>query len=138
MPTPPRNNHFITFPNGLRSFFHNADIFGYPIPVNFNGHRSFHKTSIGGIFSIIIRILYGLYFLSLIQKMLIYDDLKTYIQEFDQALGYTNTDLLQNGVSIKDMDIQIYHTLYKVNKAGYNEPLFITEETKKYVDVKYV
>ena len=79
----PRSSYAIVLPTGLRSFLHKYDIFGFPIPVNFNGHRSFHKTSIGGVFSILIRILYGLYFMSLIYKMITYDDLKTYKQEFD-------------------------------------------------------
>ena len=134
----PSESYFIVLPSGLRKFLHTQDIFGFPIPVNFNGHRSFHKTSIGGVFSIIIRILYGLYFISLLHKMITYDDYETFIEEFDQAIGYKNTDLLENGVSSKDMNIQIYHTLYRFNDQGYMKPLFINEDTKKYIDVKYV
>ena len=36
------------------------------------------------------------------------------------------------------MDIQIYQSLYKVNDDGYSEPLFINNDTNKYIDVKYV
>ena len=85
-----------------------------------------------------IKIVYGIYFISLLHKMLTYDDYQTFIVEFDQAIGYKNTDLLEDGVSTKDMDIQIYHALYKVNDNGYPKPLIINEDTKKYIDVKYV
>ena len=42
---------------------HSQDIFGYQIPLNFNGRRTYHTTSIGGIFSIIIKIMYFMYIL---------------------------------------------------------------------------
>jgi hypothetical protein len=70
--------------------------------------------------------------------MFTYDDYETFIVEFDQAIGYKNTALVEVGVSNQDMDIQIYHSLYKVNEQGYANPLFINEDTKKYIDVKYV
>ena len=101
----PRRNYAIWLPDRVRNYLHKQDIFGFPIPVNFNGHRSFYRTSIGGVFSLIIRILYGIYMIHLFHKMFTYDDYETFIVEFDQAIGYKNTDLLEDGVSNKDMDI---------------------------------
>ena len=45
---------------------------------------------------------------------------------------------MDKGVSNKDMNMQIYHALYKINENGYEESLFLNEESKKYIDVKYV
>ena len=36
------------------------------------------------------------------------------------------------------MNIQIYHSLYYVNEDGYSDPFFINDNSKKYIDVKFV
>ena len=53
---------------------HKNDIFGYQIPVNFNGRRIVHTTTIGGIFSIIIKIMYFIYILNSIWQMITYQN----------------------------------------------------------------
>ena len=58
----------------LRNLLHNNDIFGYPIPLNFNGRRTVHTTSIGGIFSIIIKVMYGIYIFNEAKQMVTYQD----------------------------------------------------------------
>jgi hypothetical protein len=48
-----------------------------------------------------------------------FDDYKTYVVDFDQAIGYGDNDLLENGVSNRQMGNQIYYGLYKVDDNGY-------------------
>ena len=43
------------------NFLHENDIFGYQIPINFNGRRAIHTTTVGGFFSIIIKIMYFMF-----------------------------------------------------------------------------
>ena len=126
-----KNRNFIHLNEGLHKFLHEQDIFGYRIPLNFNGHSSFHYTSTGGIFSVIIKICYNLYFLSLIVKMLRREDYNTYTFDFEQ----TEDRPSQN---FSDMGLQVYHSLYHIDNDGYSQPLSINEETEKYINVQYI
>ena len=58
----------------LNSVLHDNDIFGYQIPLNFNGRRTVHTTSIGGIFSIIIKVMYAIYIYNEAYQMVTYQD----------------------------------------------------------------
>ena len=58
----------------LSNFLHKNDIFGYHIPVNFNGRRNVHTTSIGGVFSMFIKIIYGMYILKQALQMINHHD----------------------------------------------------------------
>ena len=97
MPTP--KNYLVVLNPTIRTFLHKQDIFGYPIPINFNGYRSFHNTSIGGVFSILIKILYFCFFMYLMIKMFQYDDYKTYQNEID----ISEEDKFKNGINITDL-----------------------------------
>ena len=45
----------------LKNLLRDQDIFGHPVVLNFNRNGSFHKTSIGGVCSILIMIVYIAY-----------------------------------------------------------------------------
>ena len=54
----------------LKYLLRNQDIFGHPVLLNFNRTGSFHKTSIGGFFSILIKMIYVAYMGFLIDQMI--------------------------------------------------------------------
>ena len=67
--------------------------------LNFNRNGSFHTTSIGGIFSIVIKVLYVSYMISLLLKMINYDEDKTY------TFVYSLHDENEEGMKYRDMNI---------------------------------
>ena len=56
----------------------NQDIFGHNFKINFNRRGDVHPTPIGGFVSIILKVLYVLYMGYLVNKMISYDDDRTY------------------------------------------------------------
>ena len=51
----------ISFWKHLKRFFRERDIFGHEIKLNFNQKGDTHNTYVGGIFSILVKIVYFLY-----------------------------------------------------------------------------
>ena len=90
------------------NFLHHQDIFGYRIPLNFNRRHTFHTTKIGGLFSIMIKIIYVFYFAHLLLKMINYKDDKTYLSEYDQQEEIES-------VNFNDINLKLYHALYHIN-----------------------
>ena len=66
----------------LKTFLKNRDLFGYPIKLNFNRNGDSHKTVIGGVLSIFLKVLYYLYMAYLLHKMFNHEDDRTYSYEF--------------------------------------------------------
>ena len=66
----------------LKQFLINRDLFGHPISLNFNNKGDSHRTAIGGVLSIFLRILYYSYMGYLLHKMLHYEDDRTYSFDF--------------------------------------------------------
>ena len=85
-----------------KSFLHEYDIYGYQIPLNFNGRRTYHTTKIGGIFSLITKFLYVTYLIFLMSKMINFQDDKTYEQEINDP------EVIIKGMYFRDMNIQIF------------------------------
>ena len=57
-----------------RSFTKSFDIFTHNFKLNFNQNGDTHQTVIGGVISIVLKLLYVLYMLYLLHKMITYDD----------------------------------------------------------------
>ena len=110
-------------PPKVRNFLHHHDIFGYPIPISFNGRKTYHTTPIGGIFSIIIQIGYICFFISLLFQMIGYQD------DIIYEHLHTNSET-RNGVNFRDLNMQMYNALYQVNEEGYSESLFLNDQTR--------
>ena len=91
--------------------------------MNFNRNGAVHTTALGGFVSIILKIMYIGYMAYLVTKLVNHDEDRTYAFEFN----------IEDSETIKDyrnLDMQIYHSLYHVNADGYSIPLFLTNETK--------
>ena len=76
------------------------DIFTHHFKLNFNRRGDTHPTPIGGIISLLLKIMYISYMVYLFNKMWTYDDDRTY--KFDYTIS--EEELAQN-VSIKDMGV---------------------------------
>ena len=67
----------------FKSFWRERDIFGHPVSLNFNRKGNFHKTPIGGFFSVLINSIYLTYVIYLLTNLLTHND-DTYIEyEFE-------------------------------------------------------
>ena len=84
----------------VRSFTKDFDIFAHNFKLNFNRKGDTHPTVIGGLISIVLKIIYVLYMIYLLQKMLNHDDDQTFGYDF----SFSDSELTQN-VSIKDMGV---------------------------------
>ena len=62
----------------LKEFLINRDLFGHPVQLNFNLNGDSHKTLLGGILSIFLRMLYYTYMAYLLNKMYLFEDDRTY------------------------------------------------------------
>ena len=71
------------------------DIFGYIVQLNFNRNGNIHTTILGGVISIILKCLYIFYLYILFDKLLTFDDDKTYIYDFpiDEEINHANFSL---------------------------------------------
>ena len=66
------------------------DIFSHNFKLNFNRRGDVHPTPVGGFVSLILKIFYFLYMMYLVNKMLTYDDDRTY--EYDFQIPLDNLD----------------------------------------------
>lgn len=57
----PQTNAEETNPSKISSFIRNSDIFGYPIALNFDSKGNKHKTLVGGICSMFLKIFFLAY-----------------------------------------------------------------------------
>lgn len=105
-----------------------SDIFGHPVLLNFNRNGSFHKTSIGGVFSLFIKVLYLAYMGFLVNQMVnkLDDRSFTFIyKKTDTALEWHKTGVIN------------YHQLQYYDQDGWLRPLWYNEEAKQYIDIRY-
>ena len=76
----------------------------------------------GGLFSIILKALYIGYMGYLLMKLVTFDDDKTYSFEY--------TEHPDERVDYRNLNLDIYYAIYKVNQDGYSDPLYLTSETR--------
>ena len=55
-------------------FIKNHDKFGHEINLNFNNKDNIHRTFVGGLVSILVNILMIVYILTLVRKLIFYED----------------------------------------------------------------
>ena len=58
----------------MRNFVKDRDIFGHKVRFNFNQKAAAHKTIVGGLFSVMFKVLYAWYFSFLIREMVFHRD----------------------------------------------------------------
>ena len=112
---------------------HTNDIFGYVVQLNFNRNGTIHTTVLGGIFSIILKGLYVIYLAYLFNKLIAYDDDKTYIFEVP-----TSTEEETTAVDFRNLNLQLYHSIYRINQDGYQASLHMTPETSQYISFRFL
>ena len=98
----------------LKEVIKDQDLFGHLININFNRKGSTHKTPIGGIFSLIIKLFVFIYVMTKFRKLLwrtddqittstqIADDLGTVLDcnnEITRILGYDKEELIEENIS---------------------------------------
>ena len=108
--------------NKFIKLLHSKDIFGYAVQLNFNRNGNIHTTAIGGVFSIILKALYIGYMGYLLMKLVTFADDKTY--SFEYAMDPNDQ------IDYRNLNLNVYYAIYKVNEDGYSDPLFLTPETK--------
>ena len=76
----------------------------------------------GGVFSLILKALYIGYMGYLLMKLITFGDDKTYSFEYEM-----DTDA---SIDYRNLNLDVYYAIYKVNEDGYSDPLYLTAETK--------
>lgn len=113
----------------MKKYIKDTDMFGHTINLNFNKNGDSHKTFIGGLFSILIKMLLGLYVYLLFKRMFLY--------EADS--NYTRINVLDLEKFGKQMlnktDMTIFH-VFKKKLPGAKTP-FIDDEFETYLHVKF-
>ena len=107
----------------------NLDFFSHDVKFNINRNGSSHGTSFGGVVSIFLAVVYFIYSYSLVEKMLTHGETSSYMRpvKLDDTIYESN-----------DIDIITYNNINIFNKdSGYNEPLFYTNETRRYIKMEY-
>ena len=67
----------------LSSLLNSQDLFGHIVKLNFNRNGNVHTTAIGGVVSIILKILYITYMISLLMKLINHDEDRTFEYEYN-------------------------------------------------------
>ena len=77
----------------MQEFLKNRDLFGHPVQLNFNKKGSQHTTVVGGVVSIIVKVLMLTYVGVLMNRMIEYKD--------DQISSSVNILDFENGEGVK-------------------------------------
>ena len=102
------------------------DYFGRPIKFYFNKNGEEHRTKFGGFCSIIVRILFILYFALVLSKMIRYGE--------DRFKRYKLPHEARTKVTLKEAGIVPYFVLMDSSVHGYG--LMDKEEAEKYFKLK--
>ena len=105
----------------------NLDIFAKEVKFNINRNGETHKTTIGGIVSAYMKVIYFIYFMYLIQKMLYYKEDRTFTQLSDSD-GSASIPIIQT-------DIKTYYNLEYYSPNGSMEQLFYNDEAKRFINI---
>ncbi len=107
------------------------DVFGYQITLNFNQSGRTHKTLCGGFMSLIMKVLVAWY---VIYKSAV-------LVSKGQSDKYTYSSINQeilDGKSLNFNSTKLFpYYVLKKQKGLSQEPIFLTEETSRYIDISF-
>jgi len=111
-------------------FIKKFDMFGHIINLNFNGEGDKHKTTVGGIFSIIIKVGMTIYIVFNVLKLAYRDD--------DTIVTMQKTDDLfeKDNLNYHDTDTSIFWVLRK--SRGEESSLFLTDQINPFVRFEFI
>ena len=110
--------------NGIRSH----DLFGHIIAINFNRKGSTHKTFIGGLISIFIKILMWLYLGSKLYAM---------FWRTNDTMSTVNYKLPElETLYYDELGVLVFWVLRKTK--GKEENFFLTKEMEKYLHIEFL
>lgn len=112
------------FGNYIKDF----DMFGHTIQLNFNKQGDTHKTVIGGLFSILIKLFLGLYVFLLFKRM--------FLKESDSNYVRINVlDLKEFGPKdLNNTDLTVFHVL----KKQLGSTPYIDDEFETYLHLNFI
>ena len=103
-------------------------MFGHTINLNFNKEGDSHQTLIGGFSSIFIRLAMAVYVVMNFKKMLLNEDDSNFTE-------VNSLNLDEYGAKpFNETEMMMFHVIRK-QKTG---QLFLTEELKRFIDIRYV
>ena len=104
-------------------------MFGHRIAFNFDQRGDAHKTLLGGIFSIFIKVTIVIYVTLNLKKMILREDNKLITQ-----FSLTNLDELGE-VKYHETGTRVFYEMLK--QLGGDEPLFLSDETSRYITITF-
>jgi len=105
------------------------DLFGHEIRLNFNNKGDSHRTFIGGVVSLVIKVCMLAYVLYNFKKMVFRED-----DTLNNIIGLSDLRI-KGDVKFKDMDLNPFF-VFKKQLMG-NAPLFLNETTSRYITVRF-
>ena len=114
----------------IMNFFKNRDLFGHEIGLNFRERGQTYNTCIGGLFSLILRLVMLVYTVDLCNKLIWCkrDEIMVAHYPFD-------TDLLGE-IQWNDIGISSFYALKK--GPGYSNVLEYDDEMQRHLNIEYV
>ena len=106
----------------------NKDLFGHLITLNFNKRGQYHRTSLGGCFSILIKVFIYVYVLLNFVTLFTYGANKNFTLN-----GYTPVMDLGK-VYLNQTDTTVYYVMR--NQVGWSA-LWLGDELRRYVDIYF-
>jgi hypothetical protein len=108
----------------------NQDLFGHLIAFNFDNKGSSHKTVIGGVFSIIIKLLMAAYIWLRIKKLIFLEGADTSVSELLLKVD------LHGDVALEDMHLNSFYVLTK--QLGGSSVFFGDLELERHLDIHFI
>ena len=114
--------------NIIKQFLYDRDMFGHQVSLNFNKKGDKSYTKFGGFVSLLIQVLMAVVAGILINKLVRKEDatnmMRVHFLDLDEtpALNYSHLNM----------------TIFHVLKKGGNNPVFINNETNRYINIVYV
>jgi hypothetical protein len=119
---------FDQFGKKSRDFLVNHDLFGHLITFNFDGKGDKHKTLIGGIFSVLVKMMMAVYIYVRVAKLLFRND-----PDIITSDALLKVDL-HGDVPMSDLHMTSFYVL---NKQLGKTPYVDNPELAKYVDIYF-
>lgn len=111
----------------MKKYIKDFDMFGHTIQLNFNKNGDSHKTFVGGVFSMFIKMLLGLYVFLLFKRM--------FLNEADS--NYTRINVLNLDEFGSHSLNETYMTVFYVLKKQLGSAPFVDDEFGTYLYLTY-
>lgn len=114
-----------------KAFLKRNDIFGQKIEIS-----DMHQTVLGGVASLLLRLVMVVYVVTLLRVMLTHQNDKTYKHTYSIAMEEEG-GFITNRILYENTGVILYFSLYYFDQNGFQRNLPYDESTRRYIKVDY-